>query len=455
MAAWGTTFYFSWFSVVNNPTELREMKKTLFFNFVSCTVYAVPVFFFCSGFLQTFSFLQRDQEQNMFTCKNMSTYYFRKVFRYMPLNIIAMLFVLHGLPYLGSGPVWNYYDKLVAPCQTYWWTNVLWVNNVYPREFDDKCLPWTWFVPTYVQLSMILPPFIGMYKFIESKFFCGIIFLLIGVFGLLANFMFTYFSNYGATIIQSEEFFAKVFMNPIYHFTSFFYGIAMSIVYIRFRKERGHVSALRNSISSRLIEMIRHNQAPRYLMYFCAILCIGSSILWQTPYLTQDKSSNYSGRLTQALYATFAFPLFLIGTSMLLLPALAGKAMAFRWFYGSQTWTMLAHQSLGMYYAVPIIAIFYFLGTQHQISVTYYMFVYYFAGNIIFGFVLFIPTAMFVDRPIYAMLNLKRDIKDAERHKDYNLMDYLDNFRPELIEAESQGGEALTESMRKIGQKEA
>ena len=53
------------------------------------------------------------------------------------------------------------------------------------------------------------------------------------------------------------------------------------------------------------------------------------------------------------------------------------------------------------------------------------------------------------------MLNLKRDIKDAERHKDYNLMDYLDNFRPELIEAESQGGAALTESMRKIGQKEA
>ena len=110
MAAWGTTFYFSWFSVVNNPTELREMKKTLFFNFVSCTVYAVPVFFFCSGFLQTFSFLQRDQEQNMFTFHNMSIYYFRKVFRYMPLNIFAMLVVLHGLPFIGSGPIWNYYD---------------------------------------------------------------------------------------------------------------------------------------------------------------------------------------------------------------------------------------------------------------------------------------------------------------------------------------------------------
>ena len=112
---------------------------------------------------------------------------------------------------------------------------------------------------------------------------------------------------------------------------------------------------------------------------------------------------------------------------------------------------MLSHMSLGMYYIVPIIAIFYYLGTQHQISVTYYMFVYYFAGNIIFGFILFIPTAMFVDRPIYAMLNLKKDIKDAERHKDYNLGDYLDNFRPELLEADAHGGQDLSDSMRKIG----
>jgi len=83
------------------------------------------------------------------------------------------------------------------------------------------------------------------------------------------------------------------------------------------------------------------------------------------------------------------------------------------------------------------------------------MFVYYFAGNMIFGFGLCIPTLMFIDKPIYAMLNLKRDIKDAIRHKDYNLMDYLDNFRPELMEDEAQGGQQLTESMRKIGQKEA
>lgn len=88
--------------------------------------------------------------------------------------------------------------------------------------------------------------------------------------------------------------------------------------------------------------------------------------------------------------------------------------------------------TIGMYYTVPTIAIFYYLGTQHQINVNYYMFVYYLSGNFVFGFILYIPICMFIDRPIYAHLNLRRDVKDAERHEDYKLVDYLDNFRPEL-----------------------
>ena len=62
------------------------------------------------------------------------------------------------------------------------------------------------------------------------------------------------------------------------------------------------------------------------------------------------------------------------------------------------------------------------------------MFVYYFSGNFIFGFVLYIPVCMIIDRPINAFLNLKRDVRDAERHEDYKLIHYLDNFRPELVD---------------------
>jgi len=42
--------------------------------------------------------------------------------------------------------------------------------------------------------------------------------------------------------------------------------------------------------------------------------------------LTEDLASPYSGRLNQALYATFAFPIYIMGLTMFVVPALAGKA---------------------------------------------------------------------------------------------------------------------------------
>lgn len=109
--------------------------------------------------------------------------------------------------------------------------------------------------------------------------------------------------------------------------------------------------------------MLRHNQAPRYFIYMIGIFCIFASILWQTPFVAGSATTDT--RVMRALYASLSFPLYLVGVSMILMPALAGKAQAFRWFYGSQTWTMFSHMSIGMYYFVPVVAIFYYLGTQH------------------------------------------------------------------------------------------
>jgi hypothetical protein len=56
-ASWGMTFYFAWFSIISNITDVDNMRKTIGFNIVSAAIYTVPLFFFCSGFLQTYSFM--------------------------------------------------------------------------------------------------------------------------------------------------------------------------------------------------------------------------------------------------------------------------------------------------------------------------------------------------------------------------------------------------------------
>jgi peptidoglycan/LPS O-acetylase OafA/YrhL len=150
LVAWGFTFYFVEYTVYSNTSELKDMQQTLTFNIVSGVVYTAPVFFFVSGFLQAFAFMQKDKNGSMFTLEAIFSYYFRKLMRYVPLNIVAMLALLYVLPLLGDGPVWNKFAVATQGCNTYWWTNIVWISNVYPRAYDDKCMPWTWFVPCYV-----------------------------------------------------------------------------------------------------------------------------------------------------------------------------------------------------------------------------------------------------------------------------------------------------------------
>jgi len=133
-------------------------------------------------------------------------------------------------------------------------------------------------------------------------------------------------------------------------------------------------------------------------------------------------------RVSQAAYAAVGLPMFIFGLNLLVLPALVGRAQLFRFIFCSQSWTMLSAISIGLMYTMPIIGIYYFMATQHQIQVTYYMFLYYFTGNLVFGVAVYIMMMPW-DKPIQGFINLSRDIKDAEMSRFYSLFEYMENFK--------------------------
>jgi len=86
--------------------------------------------------------------------------------------------------------------------------------------------------------------------------------------------------------------------------------------------------------------------------------------------------------------------------------------------------------SLGLINTIPMVAIFYFFATQHSISVNYYLFIYYYTANIIFGMSVYAVLIIPIDTPILSLINLKRDLSDAQDSYFYRLNEYLDNFKP-------------------------
>ena len=157
---------------------------------------------------------------------------------------------------------------------------MLWISNVYPEAYDDKCLPWTWFMPAYIQLSLLLPLIVGIYVAFSNKLFAGIIYTFIGLGSLLATMTFVIEEDVGGSMIYNEKFYNTVFMNPLFHFSSFFIGICTCLIYMRFMEDRSHAEEHGNSNSSRILEYIASNSCFRYPIY---LICLGAmlvTVLW-------------------------------------------------------------------------------------------------------------------------------------------------------------------------------
>ena len=189
----------------------------------------------------------------MFTAKNLLKYYVWRFVKFIPLLGMVLIFSLFILPFLGSGPIWNIYETVMAPCDTYWWTVLLQVNNVYPTAtFDDKCMPWAWFIPALTQLSLLLPIFVAVYQSgLPNRFMLRVIFALFLLLCCLVSGGLTFLYDDGAMPVSIQtvdtasgvvnsltvldfEFYNNVFMLPVFHLASYFGGFGLAIVYRRF-----------------------------------------------------------------------------------------------------------------------------------------------------------------------------------------------------------------------------
>jgi hypothetical protein len=165
IALWGSTIFFSWFSVLNDPVHMDSKLKSWLFTFtIGSSLYAIPILFFASGFLHAHSLLVKPENER-FTASSLKNYYLKRTVRFMPLLAGALILAMCVIPLLGAGPFWRNYDTIMDPCKSYWWTVMTFTNNVVPfgDDYDAKCFPFAWFIPCLVQLSLVTPIIIYIY----------------------------------------------------------------------------------------------------------------------------------------------------------------------------------------------------------------------------------------------------------------------------------------------------
>jgi len=124
-------------------------------------MFSVDTFFFISGFLAVFVFLNTFKNQSklfdkindennyfyffldVFHLRHLFFYYFHRYYRLIPTLVFVLLISIHLTPWMGQGPIFPTTKGFeVSSCRHQWWTTILFINNfISPSK---SCLPVTW-----------------------------------------------------------------------------------------------------------------------------------------------------------------------------------------------------------------------------------------------------------------------------------------------------------------------
>ncbi|XP_072028215.1 O-acyltransferase like protein-like [Amphiura filiformis] len=156
---------------LDNPAHLfAQLDKTAFFAVLNGT-FSVDTFFLLSGFLVTYLTLKELRKTSGRI--NWFLFYFHRFWRITPLYMVTLAIFATLTPYLGKGGGKDDSLKLSSEaCQKYWWTNLLYISNLYPfpGNLNEQCMGWGWYLSNDMQFFIISPFIIYcLYKYYNNR----------------------------------------------------------------------------------------------------------------------------------------------------------------------------------------------------------------------------------------------------------------------------------------------
>ena len=152
---------FQFHAVDNANTVVNELAPRFSYQVILNGFFSVDSFFFLSGLLVSYLTLRQMERRRKkgykFGTFPFLTYYVHRILRLTPAYAFVLFFFWSIGPYLGNGPYWNgVIMNINSTCPKYWWTNLLYINNFYPK-FAEQCVAWTWYLANDMQFYVVSP----------------------------------------------------------------------------------------------------------------------------------------------------------------------------------------------------------------------------------------------------------------------------------------------------------
>lgn len=184
----GHTYYYGSLNVFDNMGSTALIFNRYSFLPIGNAYVSVDTFFLLSGLLVAYLALRRMDKAKGLMKINLPMFYLHRFIRLTPPYMFVILLWNNIFPMMVTGPLSGFVrlKEFKEPCRKYWWTNLLYINNFYPKKMSEECLGWSWYLANDMQFYVAAPFILLLIHFFDRKY---------------ENSKFQYFGAYIVTIV--------------------------------------------------------------------------------------------------------------------------------------------------------------------------------------------------------------------------------------------------------------
>ena len=209
-----------------NMADIYLEFTSLFATFVQGGFYAVDAFFCMAGFLGTYVFLVKLEKSKGKI--NIPLAYFHRWYRLAPALALLILLFQYVVYFVVHGPLAVSFTVLLPNCEKYWWTDLLFINNLYPGEMSKQCVGWVWYLANDFQFFLITPFILLIMYF--NKIIGFVVNMMIILLSIMASMLIMWKYNFNAPY-SDPRFFDQIYIKPWTRMAAYMVGVLLAQLY--------------------------------------------------------------------------------------------------------------------------------------------------------------------------------------------------------------------------------
>lgn len=371
----------------------RNVPPRFSFQAVINGTLAVDSFFLLSGLLASYLTLRQMSKRRHW--KVFSLYYVHRVIRLTPTYAFVLFFYWFVSVHFQPSPV---YTVSLSPgghwyetCRSYWWTNLLYINNLHPWGLTDECMEWTWYLANDMQFFVLAPLMIvllfwslplGLVS--VAVFLCGSFIatgVIAGYYDFAAGMLSRYVIALSAPTSQGANPVDEIYTKPYTRISPYLVGILLGFIFYHKFK----ISA------SRRLNLVIY----ALIWGLAALLCL--SALYGEYGTWHGRPFNKAENVLFFMFQRFAWA---VGVALLVFACHSGYGGAINRFLSMKLWVPLSRLTFCAYLVHPIVVVAVYGADVTPIHYTDVTVSVYAVGIVVLSYGVAGLVAVFVEFPV-------------------------------------------------------